>query len=235
MITFPYELDHGERVYGDPIQLGQGLSSQILRSGRSMRFGTSEDQMAHGAVLGTYTGHVRESTNESWLGVPIKSGEETIGLVVFGDDKPNYFSEADERLVSTIVSSMGVALENARLFEQTNTLLAETKERAAELAIVNSVQLGLGANLDMQAMYELVGDKIAEIFDAQVVDIGLYDVESDIVRYPYSIERGVRFPDEPRPIRGFGRIVLDTRAPILVNDVQAWEAERGESDSRRAG
>ena len=48
-ITFPYELDHGERVYGDPIQLGQGLSSQILRSGRSMRFGTSEDRTAHGA------------------------------------------------------------------------------------------------------------------------------------------------------------------------------------------
>ena len=28
----------------------------------------------------------------------------------------------------------------------------------------------------MQAMYELVGDKIQEIFDAQVVDIGLYDL-----------------------------------------------------------
>ena len=27
-------------------------------------------------------------------------------------------------------------------------------------------------------MYDLVGDKIQEIFDAQVVDIGLYDVEA---------------------------------------------------------
>ena len=27
----------------------------------------------------------------------------------------------------------------------------------------------------MQAMYDLVGDKIQEIFDAQVVDIGVYD------------------------------------------------------------
>ena len=26
----------------------------------------------------------------------------------------------------------------------------------------------------MQAMYDLVGDKIREIFDAQVVDIGIY-------------------------------------------------------------
>ena len=30
----------------------------------------------------------------------------------------------------------------------------------------------------MQAMYDLVGDKIQEIFDAQVVDIGLYDPDA---------------------------------------------------------
>ena len=51
-------------------------------------------------------------------------------------------------------------------------LLAETDQRAAELAIITSVQEGLAAELDMQAMYDLVGDKIHEIFDAQVVDIG---------------------------------------------------------------
>ena len=31
----------------------------------------------------------------------------------------------------------------------------------------------------MQSMYDLVGDKIHEIFDAQVVDIGLYDAATD--------------------------------------------------------
>ena len=55
-------------------------------------------------------------------------------------------------------------------------LLTETNERAAELAIINSVQQGLAAKLDMQAMYDLVGDKVREIFDAQVVDIGMIDL-----------------------------------------------------------
>ena len=54
----------------------------------------------------------------------------------------------------------GVALENARLFDETQRLLTETNERAAELAIINSVQQALAAKLDMQSMYELVGDKI---------------------------------------------------------------------------
>ena len=91
-------------------------------------------------------------------------------------------------------------------------MLAETNERAAELAIINSVQEGLAAKLDMQSMYDLVGDKIHEIFDAQVVDIGLYDTKPGMISYPYSIERGVRSYDEPTSIGGFGKIVLETRS-----------------------
>ena len=64
-----------------------------------------------------------------------------------------------------------MALENARLFDETQRLLAETDRRAAELAIINSVQEGLAAQLDMQAMYELVGERASDVFDAQVVDI----------------------------------------------------------------
>ena len=73
---------------------------------------------------------------------------------------------------------MGVALENARLFDETKRLLAETNERAAELALINDVQRGLAEQLDMQAMYDLVGDRIQAIFDAQVVDIGVVDAAS---------------------------------------------------------
>ena len=47
------------------------------------------------------------------------------------------------------------------------------ERHGAELAIINGIQQGLAAELDMQAMYDLVGDEIQEIFDAQVVDIGV--------------------------------------------------------------
>ena len=99
---------------------------------------------------------------------------------------------------------MGVALENARLFGETKRLLTETDERAAELAIINEVQRGLAERLDMQAMYDVVGDKIQEIFDAQVVDIGIVDRDASQIHFPYTIERGVRFPDEPMAIGAHG-------------------------------
>ena len=106
-------------------------------------------------------------------------------------------ANSDVRLLQTLANSMSVALENARLFDETQRLLKITEDRAAELAIINSVQEGLASKLDMQAIYELVGDKIRDIFDAQVVDIGLYDANENLVHFPYAIERGVRFPDEP--------------------------------------
>ena len=51
----------------------------------------------------------------------------------------------------------------------------------------------------MQAMYDLVGDKIQEIFDAQVVDIAVYDEEAGLIRFPYTIERGARCPRRRSP------------------------------------
>ena len=229
-ISFPYELDHGQRMHGEPIQLGEGMTSELLRTGRPLRVGTLDEQQAHGAVIGKYAEGEIGTVGQSWLGVPIMSGDEAIGAVAFSDQRENAYSEADERLVSTIVSSMGVALENARLFEQTNVLLNETKERAAELSIINSVQQGLAAKLDMGSMYELVGDEVREIFDAQSVDIAILDPSDGQLHFPYSIEKGVRFEDEPMALIGFRRQVFESKAPLLVNrDVQAAAEAAGQA------
>ena len=89
------------------------------------------------------------------------------------------------RLLTTLAASLSVALENARLFDETRRLLAETDERAKELAIINAVQQGLAAELDMQAMYDLVGDKIQEVFDVQSLYLGVVDEATRTVSFPY--------------------------------------------------
>ena len=63
--------------------------------------------------------------------------------------------------------SMSVALENARLFAETQRLLKETEQRNAELAVINSIQQGMAAQLDFQAIVDLVGDKLREVFDSR--------------------------------------------------------------------
>ena len=81
------------------------------------------------------------------------------------------FSEADERLVATIASSMGVALENARLFDETKRLLGETSQRNAELAVINDISEALAKQLDFDSITEAVGERIRSIFDVSTVMI----------------------------------------------------------------
>ncbi len=74
---------------------------------------------------------------------------------------------------STVAASMGVALENARLFDETQRLLKETEQRAAELAIINSVQEGTRRRARLPGDLDLVGDKLREIFDTGDMAIAL--------------------------------------------------------------
>ena len=60
-------------------------------------------------------------------------------------DHEDAFSDSDVRLLQTLANSMSVALENARLFDETQRLLKETEQRGAELAIINSVQEALAS------------------------------------------------------------------------------------------
>jgi signal transduction histidine kinase/DNA-binding response OmpR family regulator len=145
-------------------------------------------------------------------------------------DRYNAFTEGDARLLMTLASSLAVALDNARLFDETKRLLTEADRRAAELAIVNDVQRGLAARLDPQAMYELVGERANDVFDTQVVDIAVFDHARGTMRFPFSVERGVRFPDDLRPIMGFRKHVLETRQPLLIaEDLRKRATELGQS------
>ncbi|MGE5642405.1 MAG: BTAD domain-containing putative transcriptional regulator, partial [Byssovorax cruenta] len=89
--------------------------------------------------------------------------------------------EADEREARTQRE-----LENARKLAEAERQRAEVEsQRAAELAIINSVQEGLASKLDIQAIYQLVGEKIRDIFDAQAIQIDTYDYDAETIQTNY--------------------------------------------------
>jgi len=133
----------------------------------------------------------------------------------------NAFSESDVRLLETLANSMSVALENARLFDETNRLLKETEQRTAELAVINSVQGGLARELDMKAIYDLVGNKIRDVFDAQGVIIASFDHETGTERFNYLFEKGERFYAEPRRYDKLRYQLIMTKQKILINSNMA--------------
>src|SRR5207247_3809725 len=95
----------------------------------------------------------------SSVAVPIIGSDRVLGFIAMEDyERENAFGEAEVRLLTTVAASMGVALENARLFDETQRLLKETEQRNAELAIINSVQAALAAELNIQGIYDAVGE-----------------------------------------------------------------------------
>jgi serine phosphatase RsbU (regulator of sigma subunit) len=94
----------------------------------------------------------------------------------------------------------------------------ELADRETELALINSVQLALASKLDVQSIYNLVGDTIRDIFDSQVVMISTYDPNDETIEHRYAIERGEHiFAPGRYPIRGFRTQIIRTRQPVLVN------------------
>src|SRR5437870_5189015 len=166
---------------------------------------------------------------KSAVQVPLVAGDQARGAIcLFDMDHEHAFSDSDVRLLQTLANSMSVALENARLFDETQRLLKETEQRNAELAIINSVQAALAAELNIQGIYDTVGDKIREIFSNRHMGIRVYDAKTNLIHYPYTYENGQRISIEshPLPEKGFAQHVLRTRETLVVNENLAEVMER---------
>ncbi len=155
---------------------------------------------------------------KSILFMPLKVGDKVTGYVSLQNiDKENAFSFSDVRLLSTLSNSMSVALQNAKLFDETNRLLKETEQQKGELAVINSVQEGLAKALDMQAIYDLVGNRIRDLFDAQVVGIATFDHAQDTEHIHYLLEKGERYYPAPRPLNMLRKHLIQTKEKVLIN------------------
>lgn len=139
--------------------------------------------MEPGRSASTYRTSPRASLQIVFMGVPIFAGGQVIGTVSVQSYKQHAYNENHLRLLETLASNMGVAIQNARLFE------AE-QQRIAELQIINSIQQGLAAELDFQTIVDLVGDKLTEVFNTPDLMITWYEEKTNLVHYLYAIEHG---------------------------------------------
>jgi signal transduction histidine kinase len=217
LIHIPYITDMGKRIVVDPLPFTDfGISSYVLRTGQTLVINENmlQEMEKYGSKM-VPGGHQAKSA----VFVPLVVNHQARGLLVLGDvQREHAFSESDVRLLQTLASSMGAALENARLFDETQSLLKETEQRNVELAMINSVQQGLASQLAMQAIYDLVGDKIRELLNAQAVWIITFDPATRTRRVRYSFENGQRYyPSELFPYNKLTEHLIATKTPLVIN------------------
>jgi GAF domain-containing protein len=215
-----------DKVYGyyeeGTWPLGQGLISIVVQSHQPLVLSSKQEGLERGAIWATVAGEEtqigsvpEENQSESWLGVPIVVGEGVLGVVHVESYRQHNFDERSVRLLSTLAASMAVALENARLFDETKRLLAETEQRNAELATVNRIGQALAAELELDALIELTGEQMHHAFDADIVYVALHDRQSNMIDFVYAYGEAlsaIRFGE------GLTSRIIQTQQPLLINE-----------------
>lgn len=132
MVSFPYYADEFDPPPA-PSKSPRGLTEYVLRTGQPQHI-TAETY--HVLIQ---RGNIEQigSPYVDWLDAPLKAGGHTLGvLVVQSYAEDITYSDRDLELLTFISQHIATALSRAYAIE-------ETRQRNAELAIINSVQQGL--------------------------------------------------------------------------------------------
>lgn len=116
-------LDHElvERIGGFPT--GKGVLGTVIRSPRPLRIRNITD---HPDSTGFPEDHPHMT---SFLGVPVTGRRGPIGNLYLAEKLDSReFTEEDESIAVMFAAQVAVAVDNARLYEETNRLLAEIKD-----------------------------------------------------------------------------------------------------------
>jgi len=107
--------------------------------------------------------------------VPIVVGDRRVGAISMENHEREYaFGESEVRLLTTIASSMGVALQSARLFD-------ETQRRTRESAALAAVGRDIASTLDLATVMDRIARHAKELLAADTSAIFLPEPASDEV------------------------------------------------------
>jgi GAF domain-containing protein len=144
-------------------------------------------------------------------------------LQVVDETHERRWSDDDELLVQQVADQLSLALENARLFQETQT-------RAAELSVLNEVGQALAATLNIEQITEITYNGIHRLFDAGNFYIAFYDREKNEIVFPHTVTDSVvdrsitRLPLD----KGITAHMIRTRESILIGDgSDKWMLKHG--------
>jgi signal transduction histidine kinase/CheY-like chemotaxis protein len=173
LIHLPYSFD---RIYVDvaPFRFGSGLTSRVIRNRQPLLLHSFEEMVEIGAIL-TPSEPGDEQMPQSYLGVPIIVGEQVIGVVDVQSFRCNAFDDSHVRLLTTLASSMGVALENARLY-------VEADRRASQMATLAEAGREIAASRDLPAIMANITRQAHDVCRARTTVLRLAEPDGQSYR-----------------------------------------------------
>jgi signal transduction histidine kinase/CBS domain-containing protein len=144
------------------------LLGELLREGKTIRL---KDLAKHPKFSGFPTHH---PVMRSFLGVPIRYRDRVLGDLYLSDKlSAEEFSEEDELLVLTFAGEAAIAIENARLIE-------ETRRQREEAVALEEIGRKITSSLDRKEVLQQIVDKARQLCAADIAFLAPYDPEAGV-------------------------------------------------------
>ncbi|MEO3867638.1 GAF domain-containing protein [Nonomuraea sp. B12E4] len=142
---------------------GLGLLGLLIKDARPLRLARISD---HPESYGFPPGHPPMGT---FLGVPVRVRDEVFGNLYLTEKRGGgEFDEEDEAVVIALATAAGVAVENARLYE-------ESRSRETWLQASSEVTTSLLSGADPREVLSVVAARARQMGDADLVEVLLPD------------------------------------------------------------
>ena len=144
IISFPLVVEN--KIQGEilPMKKSRGLTQHVIDSKKPLLIYENVDQVITELDLDHI---VVGEPAKSWLGVPFLIGDEVLGAIATQNaNQPRMFNEHHQDLLLSVARQSAIALQNSKLFSQTQEALSET-EALLNIASVSSRSLELQSSL----------------------------------------------------------------------------------------
>lgn len=201
---------------GYRLDLGKGIIGLAAASGKPV---LAQDVNLRPEYL--FCAELPETRAE--LSVPVITAGKFLGVIDIQSKEPGSLDETDLEAMSALADQLAVALENARLFE-------ETKRRGEEFAVLYATTNDLAKQLDLPALLETTLEHAAALLNVRCGGIYLYDPTREDLELV--VGKGTPIPIGTRILLGEGMAghVAQTRQPFILDDYQTWEQKLPQFD-----
>lgn len=196
LVEFIYEgIDAETHELIGPLPSGRGVLGHLIDEPKPIRL---DNITQHPASVGFPPNHPPMRT---FLGVPVRIRDEVYGNLYLTDKADGQpFSEDDEVLVEALAAAAGIAIDNARLYEQ-------SRARQSWIEATRDIGTELLGGADPAQVFRLIADEALKLTAADVV----------LVAVPSDIQLRVEEVDELLIVETAGKVgAVGSLPPITV-------------------
>ncbi|NTU54855.1 MAG: GAF domain-containing protein, partial [Anaerolineales bacterium] len=164
-------------------------------------------------VLSGYRPLITTLLVESAVVVPLILRDHSLGELMLGSRKAEFFNNYDLQLISTAAGQLASAIDDASRANLTDEAL---RRRVEQLTSIARVSRELNSMTDLRSLLDVVHSESLRTTRADCGTILLFDMDASSDPLPVSLAIGCPFPENLSPIE---QQVIRTGEPQLVSDM----------------